>query len=46
MRTKIPEFHGYLQADEFLNWLATVEEILKLKGVPKHKRVPLVATRL
>ena len=46
MRTEIPEFHGSLQPEEFLNWLDTVEEILEFKGVLKNKRVPLVATRL
>ena len=46
MRTEIPEFHGCLQANEFLDWLATFKEILEFKGVLKDKRVPLVATRL
>ena len=46
MRTEIPEFHGSLQPEEFLDWLATVEEILDFKDVPKNKRVPLIATRL
>ena len=46
MQTEIPEFHGRLQAEEFLDWLAIVEEILEFKGVPENKRVPLVATRL
>ena len=46
IRTEIPEFHGSLQAEEFLDWLATVEEILEFKGVPKNKCVLLVATRL
>ena len=46
MRTEIPEFHGSLQPEEFLDWLATVEEILDFKGVPKNKWVPLIATRL
>ncbi|EEF33632.1 conserved hypothetical protein [Ricinus communis] len=46
MRTEIPEFHGSLQAEEFLDWLATVEEILDFKGVQEDKCVPLVATRL
>ena len=46
MRTEITEFHGSLQAEEFLDWLATVKEILQFKRVPKNKRVPLVATRL
>ena len=46
MRTEISEFHGSLQPEEFLDWLATVEEILDFKGVPENKRVPLIATRL
>ncbi|EEF36882.1 conserved hypothetical protein [Ricinus communis] len=46
MRTEIPEFHGSLQAEEFLDWLPTVEEILDFKGVREDKRVPLIATRL
>ena len=46
MRTEILEFHGSLQPKEFLDWLATVEEILEFKGVPENKCVPLVATRL
>ena len=46
IRTEILEFYGCLQADEFLNWLATVEEILDFKGMPEDKRVPLVAIRL
>ena len=46
MRTEIPEFHGSLQPEDFLHWLATVEEILDFKGVPENKRVPLIATRL
>ena len=45
MRTEIPEFRGGLQPEEFLDWLATVEEVLDFKGVLKNKRVPLVATR-
>ncbi|PKI53373.1 hypothetical protein CRG98_026252 [Punica granatum] len=46
IRTDIPEFQGGLQPKEFLNWLATVEEVLEFKGVPETKRVQLVATRL
>ena len=46
MRTEIPEFHGNLQLEEFLDWLATVKEILEFKGVPTNKHVPLVAMRL
>ena len=45
MRTEIPEFHGTLQLEEFLNWLAMVEEVLVFKGVPENQRVPLMVTR-
>ncbi|XP_050218370.1 uncharacterized protein LOC126669084 [Mercurialis annua] len=45
MRTEIPEFYGGLKSEEFLDWLATVEEILEFKDVPADRRVPLVATR-
>mgnify|MGYP006878810653 FL=1 len=45
MRLEIPEFHGSLQPEEFLDWLAVVEEILEFKGVPEDKRMQLVATQ-
>ena len=45
MRTEISEFRGTLKPEEFMDWLATVEEILEFKGVPEGQRVPLVATR-
>ena len=41
----IPEFNGGLQLEEFLDWIATVEEVLNFKGVPKDRRVFLVATK-
>jgi hypothetical protein len=31
MRIEIPEFHGVLQPEELLDWLATVEEVLEFK---------------
>lgn len=45
-RVDIPEFTGGLQADEFLDWLGAVDEILDFKDVPDDRRVQLVATRL
>lgn len=39
------EFQGFLQPEEFLDWLFAIEEILEFKEVPENKRVPLVATR-
>lgn len=45
-KVDIPEFHGGLQVDEFVDWINTVEEILEFKGVPDLRRVSLVTTRL
>ncbi|KAK9168325.1 hypothetical protein Syun_000465 [Stephania yunnanensis] len=45
LKTDVPEFHGTLQPEEFLGWLASIEEVLEFKGVPEDKRVQLVATR-
>jgi hypothetical protein len=41
----ILEFSGGMQPEEFLDWVAAVEEILDFKEVPKDKRVSLVATK-
>ena len=46
MRTEIPEFHGSLQPEELLDWLATVEEILDFKNVPDDKQTKLTRVRL
>ncbi|PKI45870.1 hypothetical protein CRG98_033669 [Punica granatum] len=46
MQTEILEFHGSLKPEEFLDWLATVEEILEFKGVLEDKCVPLAVIRL
>ena len=45
MKIDIPEFHGGLSAEDFLDWVNAVEDILKFKEVPEEKRVPSVATR-
>ncbi|XP_020871957.1 uncharacterized protein LOC110225923, partial [Arabidopsis lyrata subsp. lyrata] len=44
-RLEIPEFAGGLKAEEFLDWLNVVEEVLDFKKVPDEFRVSLVATR-
>jgi hypothetical protein len=41
----IPEFSGGMQPEEFLDWVAAVEEILDFKRVPEDRRVSLVATK-
>ena len=44
-KSDIPEFKGCLQLEEFLDWVAAVEEILEFKEVPQDKRVSLVANK-
>jgi hypothetical protein len=34
-----------MQPEEFLDWVAAVEEILDFKRVPEDRRVSLVATK-
>jgi hypothetical protein len=41
----ILKFNGGLQPEEFLDWIAAVEEVLDFKGVPEDRRVSLVATK-
>uniref|UniRef100_A0A0D3ASP5 Retrotransposon gag domain-containing protein n=1 Tax=Brassica oleracea var. oleracea TaxID=109376 RepID=A0A0D3ASP5_BRAOL len=41
----IPEFHGTLSLEDFIDWLNTVEEILMFRQVPDDMQVPLFATR-
>ncbi|PKI57954.1 hypothetical protein CRG98_021669 [Punica granatum] len=43
LKIDIPEFQGDLQPEEFLDWLATLEEVPEFKGIPDDKRVQLVA---
>ena len=43
MHTKVPEFQGSLQPEEFIEWLCTAEEVIEFKGVHKEMKVPLVA---
>ncbi|XP_021831119.1 uncharacterized protein LOC110771169 [Prunus avium] len=37
-KLEIPEFKGCLQPEEFLDWVAVVEEVLDFKDVPQDKR--------
>ena len=45
MKIDIPEFHGGLAAEDFLDWVNAVEDIMEFKKVPEGKRVPLMATK-
>ena len=40
---EISEFKGWLDPDEFLEWLQTVERVFKYKDVPQDKKVKLLA---
>lgn len=42
---EIPEFHGNQVAEELLDWIATVEEILEFKKVPLEHCVTVLAMR-
>ena len=42
----ISEFEGQLDLEDFLDWLQTMEKILKYKDVSKDKKVKLVALKL
>lgn len=42
----LPEFHGRLNPEEFLEWLSAIEKFFDYKETPASQRVKLVATRL
>ncbi|XP_026420700.1 uncharacterized protein LOC113316766 [Papaver somniferum] len=44
-KTEIPEFHGNSSAEELLDWIVTVEEILEFKRVPMDQCVPVLTMR-
>ncbi|KAF7139937.1 hypothetical protein RHSIM_Rhsim06G0029600 [Rhododendron simsii] len=44
MKRTPEEFHGGVTPEEFLDWMAAVEETMDFKEVPDN-RVPLIATR-
>uniref|UniRef100_A0A0D3E7H1 Retrotransposon gag domain-containing protein n=1 Tax=Brassica oleracea var. oleracea TaxID=109376 RepID=A0A0D3E7H1_BRAOL len=41
-KTEIPEFHGNTSAEELLDWIVMVEEILEFKRAPLERCVPLL----
>ena len=45
LKIDIPEFHGGLATEDFLDWVNIMEDIMEFKKVPEGKRVPLVATK-
>lgn len=44
-RLDIPEFRGDSNADDYLDWIHTVEDLLDFKSVSANRCVALVATR-
>ena len=44
-RSELPEFHGTLNPEDFIDWVNIVEEIMDFRQVPDDVRVSLVATR-
>ena len=44
-KTEIPEFHGNFSAEELLDWIATVEEILEFKRAPMDRCVPVLTMK-
>lgn len=44
-KTEIPEFHGNTSAEELLDWIVTVEEILEFKRAPMGHCVPVLTMR-
>ncbi|XP_035843362.1 uncharacterized protein LOC110889155 [Helianthus annuus] len=45
LRTEIPAFEGRLHADDFLDWLQTVDRVFDLRDIPEHLKVKIVAIR-
>ncbi|KAG6524014.1 hypothetical protein ZIOFF_013903 [Zingiber officinale] len=46
VKVDIPEFHGRLQPEGFLDWLSAVEKFFEYKDILDGEKVKLVATRL
>nr|GEX11574.1 putative reverse transcriptase domain-containing protein [Tanacetum cinerariifolium] len=46
IKVEIPEFSGTLKAEEFIDWLNTVERVFEFKYAPKNRKVKWVAIKL
>ena len=46
LRLDIPEFEGRMHANDFLDWLNTVERVFEYCDPPEHKKVKLVAIKM
>ena len=45
-KVELPDFHGSLILDEFMDWIHTVERVFNCHEVPDSRKVKLVAVRL
>lgn len=43
---ELPEFHGRLNLEDFMDWLSTVKRVFEYYEVPEDKRVKLVGIKL
>ncbi|KAI4330291.1 hypothetical protein MLD38_028591 [Melastoma candidum] len=46
MSVQILEFEGYLDPEEFIDWMHTVERIFDYEEVPEERKVKLAALKL
>nr|GEZ89911.1 hypothetical protein [Tanacetum cinerariifolium] len=46
IKVEIPEFSGTLKAEEFIDWLNTVERVFEFKDEPENRKVKWVAIKL
>ncbi|GKA11185.1 putative CCCH-type zinc finger family protein, partial [Tanacetum coccineum] len=46
IKVEIPDFSGTLMAEEFIDWLNTVERVFEFKDAPENRKVKWVAIKL
>ncbi|GJR66146.1 DNA gyrase subunit B, chloroplastic/mitochondrial [Tanacetum coccineum] len=46
IKVEIPDFSGTLKAEEFIDWLNTVERVFEFKDAPENRKVKWVAIKL
>ncbi|GJY56205.1 putative CCCH-type zinc finger family protein [Tanacetum coccineum] len=45
IKVELPEFFGTLKAEEFVDWLNTVDRVFKFKDAPENKKLKWVAIK-
>lgn len=46
IKLEIPDFHGLVNTDEFLDWLSWGEKVFEYKYIPYYKKAKLVVTKM